>query len=182
MFRDVQETQDDGLIVGGSISTIPTRLLVIKTDSNGLLSGSGCNDPEDCWAKTYGGDWNDSLSTVQQTNDGGYIIGGSSDSFVSGNGREFLVIKTDAGGNILGGDCGTGSPPIQCWARTYGDSATDYLYSIKQASDGGYILGGSTTNLGSGPGYFSFLMIKTDPDGNVGSSFDHQTRDLGCKL
>jgi len=96
------------------------------------------------WDKTYGGNYDDDLQSVQQTADGGYILGGYSTSNKSGNKSEankgssdYWVIKLDATGN-------------KQWDKTLGGDNTDWLLSLRQTPDGGYILGGSSTSNKSG--------------------------------
>jgi len=88
------------------------------------------------WDKTYGGGDYDDLYSLQQTSDGGYILGGNSSSGISGDKTEssrgdndYWIVKVDANG-------------VKQWDKTYGGSGYDYLYSVQQTSDSGYILGG----------------------------------------
>ncbi|MFZ8835386.1 MAG: T9SS type A sorting domain-containing protein [Candidatus Caldipriscus sp.] len=140
----VQQTSDGGYILAGyttSFGAGSSDIILIKTDANGNI----------IWAKTYGGTGGDRVSSVQQTSDGGYIVAGWTTSFGAGN-EDIFLIKTDASGNIQ-------------WARTYGGTNNDYASSVRQTSDGGYIVAGSTFSLGVG-GYDIFL-IKTYANGNV---------------
>ncbi|MBI4721892.1 MAG: hypothetical protein HY769_02660 [Candidatus Stahlbacteria bacterium] len=51
------------------------------------------------------------------------------------------------------------------WAKAYGGTGDDQVYSIQQISDGGYIVAGSTTSFGAGKE--DFLIIKLDNTGNI---------------
>jgi hypothetical protein len=105
------------------------------------------------FARTYGGtNWEWGFS-VQQTSDGGYIVAGSTFSFTAVPGySDFLLIKTDAFGNVQ-------------WAKTYGGTYADGATSVQQTSDGGYIVAGTTGSFGVG--WEDILLIKTDAFGNI---------------
>jgi len=126
-----------------------------------LLAGSACAAPVEEWNKTFGGTYCDIAKSVQQTSDGGYIIGGYTSSY-GAHDYDAWLIKTDENGNPL-------------WGRTFGGAGDDYATSVQQTSDGGYILGGSQ-------------LIKTDSDGNsewirtLGSNNVQQTMDGGYIL
>ncbi|MEE9190352.1 MAG: T9SS type A sorting domain-containing protein, partial [Candidatus Neomarinimicrobiota bacterium] len=99
---------------------------VVKLDGSGNI----------IWQNTIGGNLADELFSVQQTNYGGYILGGQSYSSVSGDkmeaslgGYDYWVVKLDGSGNII-------------WQNTIGGNKWDRLRSVQQTSDGGYILGG----------------------------------------
>jgi hypothetical protein len=140
----VQQTSDGGYIVAGGTRSFGAGgrdIFLIKTDANGNIQ----------WAKTYGGTNWDWAFSVQQTSDGGYIVAGYTYSFGAGDGDIFLI-KTDANGNII-------------WAKTYGGTYSDGAYSVRQTSDGRYIVAGGTNSFGAG-GY-DFFLIKTDVNGNI---------------
>ena len=121
--ESVQETQDGGYIIAGTTNSYETLadIWMIKTDQNG----------EEEWSQIYGGDGFDRGFAVDQTNDGGFIIGGYTESF--GNGlKDVWIIKTDSSGNTQ-------------WEYTFGDIKDDYCNDIKQTTDGGYIVCGATT-------------------------------------
>ncbi len=90
------------------------------------------------WQNTIGGDLFDELHSIIQTTDGGYLLGGSSQSNISGDKTEanqgyhpdYWVVKLDGFGNIL-------------WQNNIGGNTIDDLYSVIQTTDGGYLLGGS---------------------------------------
>ncbi len=141
----VHQTSDGGYIVAGRTESFGAGLgdvFLVKTDANGNI----------IWAKTYGGTNDDFAYSVQQTSDGGYILAGYTSSF--GASSDILLIKTDANGNII-------------WAKTYGGTNYEWAYSVRQTSDGEYIVAGITAS--SGAGLDDIFLIKTDANGNIGS-------------
>jgi hypothetical protein len=82
----VQQTSDGGYIMAGyteSYGAGGADAWLIKTTANGIKS----------WDRTFGGSSDDGAFAVQQTSDGGYILGGSEIL------EDFLLIKTDSNGN-----------------------------------------------------------------------------------
>lgn len=165
-LRYLNQTSDGGYLLGGSsgpaISGDKTQggkglldFWVIKTDGSGNKA----------WDKTYGGNGDDLLTFLQQTPDGGFILGGGSKSGISGdksqpaNGDDYWIIKTDSAGNKV-------------WDKTFGGSDDDGLSTMALTSDGGYILCGSSKSPVSGSkteasrGGLDFWLVKTDSLGN----------------
>ena len=99
------------------------------------------------WARTYGGSDFDRAFFIQQTSDGGYIAAGS--IYYPARTPDFLLIKTNETGNSQ-------------WNLTFGGSGREECKCMKQTSNGGYILAGTTTSFGAGGG--DFWLIKTGPD------------------
>jgi len=136
----VRQTNDEGYIMVGitkSYGSSDQNIWLLKTDKDG----------NELWNKTFGEE-NSGGSSVQQTNDGGYIIAGGIDSDTWG---EAILIKTDTNGN-------------QQWSKTYGGSNIDGAFSVQQTNDGGYIVLGNTISIEFG-GYGAWL-IRTDSEGN----------------
>ena len=139
--KSIQQTSDGGYIIAGYEGvTYQYDAVVQKTDSNGNI----------LWSNTYG-DVNayDAGQCVQQTNDGGYIVTGTTSSFGSLS-TDILLLKIDSNGN-------------QEWIKTLGGTNQEFGYSVKQTSDGGFIVVGDTNSYGvNGDAY----LVKTDNLGN----------------
>ena len=175
----IEQTADGGYILGG-FSSSPLSgdktegfigfhdYWVIKLDSIGNIE----------WQNTIGGVGNDDLY-ITQSSDGGYILGGSSNSGISGDktdsnkgGYDYWVLKLDATGSIV-------------WQKTIGGNLDDKLYSLDETEDGGFLLGGYSYSGISGDkteankGGADYWVIKIDSTGNIiwqktigGSEFD----------
>jgi len=140
----VQQTSDDGYIITGctgSYGAGSNDIWLIKTDTSG----------DTIWTKTYGGSGSDWGFSVQQTSDGGYIITGCTDSYGIGF-NDVWLIKTDALGDIL-------------WVKTFGGDENDGARSVKQTSDGNYIVAGWTCSTGAGD--FDVYLIKIIDPSNL---------------
>jgi PGF-pre-PGF domain-containing protein/uncharacterized delta-60 repeat protein len=142
--RSVQQTSDGGYILVGytrSFGVGGDDFWLIKTNSSG----------DHVWNKTFGGASDEKAYSVQQTSDGGYIIGGYTSSFGVGGG-DFWLVKTNSSGDHE-------------WNRTFGGSSGDYGESVQQTSDGGYLLAGMTTS-SFGAGSNDFWLVKTNSSGD----------------
>ncbi|HBD27036.1 T9SS type A sorting domain-containing protein [Flavobacterium sp.] len=174
----ITQTKDGGYILGGSSSSNKTvadnkgkldefgksenakgnlDYWIVKLDSEGKKE----------WDKTLGGRYYDELKSIEQTQDEGFIIGGYSNSPISGDKTEanigqgdYWVIKLNQDGLIQ-------------WQRTLGGDKDDNLFSLTQTKDNGFIVGGSsnsgatdakseTSKNGS-----DFWILKLDEIGNV---------------
>ena len=174
----VAQTKDGGFVLGGSSSSNKTL-----ADSKGKLDefGKAENskgsldywvvkldiDGKVEWNKTIGGKYVDELKSIEQTEDEGYILGGYSNSPVSGDKSEanvgqgdYWVVKLNKDGLIQ-------------WQRTLGGDKDDNLFALTQTKDKGFIVGGSsnssatdTKNKTSKNGT-DFWIVKLDEIGNV---------------
>jgi len=143
----VQQTTDGGYIMigqteGSGFGAGGADFYLIKTDANG----------DTLWTRTYGETFHDICRRGQQTDDGGYMMVGSTQNFGVSN-NDFYVVKTDTNGNVM-------------WAKTYGGAGSDNGFGGRQTDDGGYILTGRTNSC-AGPGGFDLYVIKTDSLGDT---------------
>lgn len=147
-------TKDGGYIIAGytpSSGSGKEDVWLIKTNS--MLHWD--------WLKTFGGPNRDLGLSVQETEDGGYIIAGLTESFGAGKGDVWLI-KTDPKGD-------------REWDRTFGGSNFDSGASVQQTRDGGYIITGYNTTTTDNVRSYSRLfnsanigrvwLIKTDSKG-----------------
>ncbi len=165
-YPAIIQTNDGGYFLGGMSSSGITRdksqpskgssdYWAVRLDANG----------NKIWDKTLGGSDMEELHSVKQTSDGGFILGGSSQSGIGGDKsqpsirfHDFWIVKLDAFGNKI-------------WDVTLGGNMPDILYTIMQTSDGGYIAGGQTQSTRSGDvsdvarGKTDFWVVKIDASG-----------------
>lgn len=165
-FSTILATLDGGyLLAGSSTSNVSgdkgensrgkSDFWIVKTNENGVKQ----------WDKTFGGISLDNLSTAIATPDGGFLLGGWSDSNLSGDKSEnsrgnldFWVVKINGNG-------------VKQWDKTYGGVGVDYLTSITPVSDGGFLLGGSSnSNISndksdSNRGGWDFWIVKINGNG-----------------
>ena len=137
-------TNDGGYIITGlteSYGAGVADVYLLKTDSGG----------DTIWTQTYGGVQTDWGMGVFQTEDGGYIIAGSTTSFGMGDWDAYLI-KTDSAGN-------------EEWSRTFGGMLIDAGNCLGQTTDGGYIIAGTTYSFGAGDS--DLYLVKTDSAGNL---------------
>lgn len=160
-------TQEGGYVAAGSgfvpfpsNSSDGTGLWIQKFDSTGNRQ----------WGEFYGGSELEVLSGAKQTNDGGFIFCGHTDSEDGDFPRkagdtDWFIIKTDAMGR-------------KEWVKILGGDKSDYAYDILQTKEGGYIVvGGSWSTNGdferegiNGSSWF----IKLDGEGNeVWKTYDN---------
>jgi hypothetical protein len=143
-FYSVQQTSDGGYIVAGetySFGAGSSDIWVLKLDGNGTAE----------WQKTYGGSQTEYGAAIQQTSDGGYIVGGTTYSFGRGSCNAW-VLKLNENGSMA-------------WQKTYGGTGWELAHSIQQTSDGGYIVGGQTYSFGDDHG--DAWVLKLDDEGAV---------------
>lgn len=135
----VQQTSDGGFIVAGTTLSYgnDSEVYLVRTDASG----------KELWSKAFGGKGKDFGHSVCQTSDSGFIVAGTSD-YLTIDSRIYLI-KTDAGGN-------------EQWQMSYGVKGINSGESVAIASDGGYMVVGSSMSPGS---ELQVYLVKTDSSG-----------------
>jgi hypothetical protein len=159
-----------GLVSTGIFAT--ADFWILKTNDTGGIQ----------WQKTIGGNMYDRATSVAATADGGYIVGGTSRSGISGEktdtcrgGQDYWVVKLNSTGTIQ-------------WQKTFGGThnngatieidGNDDLQKVIQTSDGGYMVAGfsssgingdKTDSNRSGIESFDndYWVLKLDATGNI---------------
>ncbi len=129
------------------------------------------------WEKSFGGTTNDDARNILPTADGGHVIIGNTVS-VNGNvlfnhgNQDVWLVKIDASGTIQ-------------WQKSYGGTGPEYVYDMKQTSDGGYIFTGMSSSvngdLTTNNGYYDCWIVKIDAAGTLQwqKSFGGTAQDQG---
>lgn len=171
----VVRTRDGGFVIGGSSASQPNQTRggafeqagekttphyggldywVMKLDKEGKI----------VWQQSFGGKYNDELRSIALTEDGGFLLGGSSNSPESGNKTQkhlgesdYWIIKLDKDGN-------------EQWQKAIGSSGDDQLYAVHTTKDGHYLLGGNSNSesgedkRSSNENGTDFWVVKLDKD------------------
>jgi len=158
----IQQTSDGGYIIAGESESSDGDVTgnngnkdnwIVKLDASGNIT----------WQQSLGGSNHDSAKSIQQTTDGGYIVTGwsnSNDGDITGNhaNYDYWIVKLNATGNIT-------------WQKSLGGNGEDRAYSIRQTSDGGYLVAGESRsidgNVTGNNGNKDCWIVKLDAVGNI---------------
>jgi len=117
------------------------------------------------WVKTFGGSEVDEAVGVVESNDGGYVVlgltnstdGDVDDRSSSIDDYDYWVVKLNSNGE-------------KQWTRSFGGTEDETATDIKKTSDGGYIISGySRSNDGDvsgNEGFHDYWLLKIDASGN----------------
>ena len=120
----IQQTYDGGYIFIGNTMSYGSGgqdIILIKTDLDGNQE----------WYKTFGGESYEYAEFILIDPNGGYVFGGSTNSFGNGN-FDAWIIKTDDWGNLE-------------WEITYGNDGYDWASECILSDNGDYFIGGTIT-------------------------------------
>jgi len=127
------------------------------------------------WKRYFGGSNNDRSYNVMQTNDGGFVLIGSSESddfdiTDSKGSYDYWAVKLSAEGDLE-------------WTRSFGGSEIDIAYDIATTLDGNFLIVGDARSndqdVSTNYGNADIWLVEIDPQGNLiwekslgGSMFD----------
>ncbi len=144
-------------LAGYKINSDPNNkdLLIAVTDKHS----------QKIWSKVFAGEGNDFLRSVKEDADGylvavGYTWSSTNQPFGTSKGNgDVVVMKLDAeDGSVI-------------WTKRFGGPSTEYAYDVHIASDGGYLIAGSTGSasgdITSNAGLYDAWILKLDTDGNL---------------
>ena len=147
---DLQLTSDGGFMVLAGTRSFGAGAMdcwLLRCNANG----------DTLWTKTYGGSGSDAVSSLTKTSDGGYAILGNTFSFGEPGQPDMWLLRTDANGDTL-------------WTTIYNGPhypwSTDGGHFVKETSDGGLLLLGSTNGLPN-TGNRDIWLIRTDAVGDT---------------
>jgi len=159
----IRNTSDGGYIVAGFSDSSDGDITLNKGFSDyWIVKLNSLGNIE--WQKTYGGQYQDVATSVKQTTDGGYVVGGYSSSTngdVTGNhgSSDYWIIKLDSTGNLQ-------------WQKSLGGSSGERAFDIQQTNEGSYIIAGDTYSYNgdlstTGFGARDFWIVKLGNTGNI---------------
>ncbi len=123
-------------------------LKVSATNLSGIQKSETINVIVNNGQKTFDGNGYDVAYSIQKTTDGGYIVGGYTQSY----NYNIYILKLNSDGSLA-------------WQRTSGGNRT---YSIQQTTDGGYIVAGYTESFGTGS--YDIYVLKLNSDEKINSA------------
>lgn len=114
-----------------------------------ILAASATTDFEQVFNNTYGGEMSEFPSSAVETNDGGYIIVGATNTYGAGD-YDIWVIKIDKTGNIM-------------WNKTYGSQAYESSHYVIKADTNQYLITGRKRTTA---GDMDLLLLLIDDEGD----------------
>lgn len=138
VLRSMEQTTDNGYILAGYSNSPISGDKTVNNKGIGDFWIIKINDTGEIqWQNTYGAEGDDQPYVIHQTIDGGYIVGGNSNSKIAlttmggivSNGTDYWVLKLDPDGEVL-------------WSKTYDFGKVDIMTSLVENKDQTYLIGG----------------------------------------
>jgi hypothetical protein len=118
--------------------------------------------------RIFGGDSTDAAKSIIETYDFGFLLGGTTNSFGAGA-KDIYLIKTDENGDTL-------------WNKTYGSNSDDEFSDIKETSDNGAILIGTTSGFGAVGKNIYVTKVNSLGDIQWSNSYGSANEDVGNSI
>jgi hypothetical protein len=128
-------TRDGGLALAGSSQG---DMYLVRTDATGFVM----------WETTFGGFKDDRAYTVRETPDGGFLIGGVTESFGAGK-IDIQVLRVDRSG-------------WKIWSGAYGGAGSDYCRSMTLINNQDVIIVGHSWSFSAGGSDMYVLKVQGD--------------------
>lgn len=165
-------TSDGGFLVGGYTYSNDGDIIMLNGSSDALLTKFSATGEVE-WIKTVGGPSDEAAFAIQQTSDGGYIMGGV--ILTDTTWFDLWIAKLDATGEIQ-------------WEQSAGGSDDDRAFSVLETTDGGYLAAGVSSSIDgdvtNNHGGSDVWLVKVDGSGNMqweksfGGSGGDETRSI----
>lgn len=129
-------TKDNGYAIGGYITSAGNGLqdmFIMKMDSTDKVE----------WAKAIGGSKNEDCTSIVETNDGSFILAGSTTSFGTGT-LDIYVVKINKSQKLE-------------WTKSLGRASYDFASSVIEGSDKNYVVTGTSGDTSDGTRAFVSL-------------------------
>lgn len=152
----ILRTAEGGYIVAGITSSIDGDIDRRRRRDDPFIKDSCRNEDiwiikfnaqnQIVWEQYYGGEATDHVNTIRQTTDGGYILCGVTSSITGDFPFDTTGISHihNKGGTNDGYVMKLDSLGRKVWVSRIGGSATDWIGSVLQTSDGGYLAVGES--------------------------------------
>jgi hypothetical protein len=142
----IHSTSDGNFVLAGTTRYFygEDDFVVFKQDAVGNIA----------WQVLYGDQYQDKISSVAPTSDGGFIVGGMSRSYGDTENGDGWIVKLDAEGSLD-------------WQKAYRAAAsTDEITAVLEAPGGGYVAAGNTMPEMGGN---LIWLLRVDLDGSIAS-------------
>ncbi|WP_165836471.1 T9SS type A sorting domain-containing protein [Taibaiella soli] len=162
-LTSILQTTDSNFVVTGTVSAMDSDVVTPLHGGNGAWLVKINPTGQILWSKTYGGSGSQSIYSVLQTPDGGYLLGASTNSndfdvSVNYGNYDMWAIRTDDTGKII-------------WQKSYGGNNADNFVSFTKSMEGGYLLIGASSSTDvantTNHGALDAFAIKVDDNGVV---------------
>jgi hypothetical protein len=148
----VVETLDSGFVCAGYTASYGRGgdFWLFKLNARG----------DSLWSRTYGGSGIDMCYALLPTADGGFLLGGQTQSYGQNadSAPNDWIVHTAANGDSL-------------WSRVFGGSSGDACTALCSGPDGGYYLGGYTSSFGAGREDAWLIRVAANGDSLWGRAF-----------